>query len=110
MKASYILMTEKDAVKCEGIVGYDFWSISLEYCLPKAFGDAVLKNWSILTMDKRLLEILVCPVTKEKLIYDKVKNELVSKSAKLAYPIKEGIPIMLESEARRISDEELSSI
>jgi len=61
-------------------------------------------------MDKRLLEILVCPVTKEKLIYDKVKNELVSKSAKLAYPIKEGIPIMLESEARRISDEELSSI
>ena len=58
-------------------------------------------------MDKRLLEILVCPVTKEKLIYDKVKDELVSKSAKLAYPIKEGIPIMLESEARRISDEEL---
>ena len=37
-------MTEKDAVKCEGIVGYDFWSISLEYCLPKAFGDAVLKK------------------------------------------------------------------
>ena len=61
-------------------------------------------------MDKRLLEILVCPVTKEKLIYDKLKDELVSKSAKLAYPIKEGIPIMLESEARRISDEELSSI
>ena len=61
-------------------------------------------------MDKRLLEILVCPVTKEKLIYDKVKDELVSKSAKLAYPGKEGIPIMLESEARRISDEELSSI
>ena len=61
-------------------------------------------------MDKRLLEILVCPVTKEKLIYDKVKDELVSKSAKLAYPIKEGIPIMLESEARRIFDEELSSI
>lgn len=61
-------------------------------------------------MDKRLLEILVCPVTKEKLIYDKVKDELVSKSAKLAYPIKEGIPVMLESEARKISDEELSSI
>ena len=60
-----ILMTEKDAVKCEGIVGYDFWSISLEYCLPKAFGDAVLKKLGILTMDKRLLEILVCPVTKE---------------------------------------------
>ncbi len=39
-----ILMTEKDAVKCEGIEGYDFWSISLEYCLPKAFGEAVLKK------------------------------------------------------------------
>lgn len=61
-------------------------------------------------MDKKLLEILVCPVAKEKLIYDKAKGELVSKSAKLAYPIKEGIPIMLESEARKISDEELSSI
>ena len=61
-------------------------------------------------MDKRLLEILVCPVAKEKLVYDKVNNELISKSAKLAYPIKEGIPIMLESEARKISEEELSSI
>ncbi|OUU74284.1 MAG: tetraacyldisaccharide 4'-kinase [Methylococcaceae bacterium TMED69] len=61
-------------------------------------------------MDKRLLEILVCPVAKEKLIYDKAKDELISKSAKLAYPIKEGIPIMLESEARKISEEELSSI
>ena len=61
-------------------------------------------------MDKRLLEILVCPVAKEKLIYDKSKDELISKSAKLAYPIKEGIPIMLESEARKISEEELSSI
>ncbi len=61
-------------------------------------------------MDKRLLEILVCPVAKEKLIYDKAKDELISKSARLAYPIKEGIPIMLESEARKISEEELSSI
>ena len=61
-------------------------------------------------MDKRLLEILVCPVAKEKLIYNKVKDELISKSAKLAYPIKEGIPIMLESEARKISEEELSSL
>ena len=54
-------------------------------------------------MDKKLLGILVCPVTKGPLTYDKKKNELISKSAKLAYRIEEGIPILLESEARKIS-------
>ena len=51
-------------------------------------------------MDPRLLDILVCPVTKGPLTYDKAKQELVSQSARLAYPIRDGIPIMLESEAR----------
>lgn len=54
-------------------------------------------------MDESLLKILVCPVTKGPLVYEKKKNELISKSAKLAYPIKNGIPILLESEARKIS-------
>ena len=58
-------------------------------------------------MDKRLLEILVCPVTKGPLIYDKANQELISRSAKLAYPIRDEIPVMLESEARSLSDEEL---
>ena len=53
-------------------------------------------------MDAKLLEILVCPVTKGPLIYDKEKQELVSKSARLAYPIRDGIPVMLEDEARRL--------
>jgi|TARA_B110000003_G_scaffold276479_1_gene323205 uncharacterized protein len=53
-------------------------------------------------MDKDLLKILVCPVTKGPLIYDKKNKELISKSAKLAYPIKDGIPIMLEDQARSI--------
>jgi uncharacterized protein YbaR (Trm112 family) len=53
-------------------------------------------------MDPKLLEILVCPVTKGPLIYDKAKQELVSKSARLAYPIRDGIPVMLEEEARRL--------
>ena len=53
-------------------------------------------------MDKELLKILVCPVTKGPLVYDKDKNELISKSAKLAYPIKDGIPILLEDEARKL--------
>tara|TARA_B100000959_G_C14648409_1_gene487305 strand:- start:274 stop:462 length:189 start_codon:yes stop_codon:yes gene_type:complete len=58
-------------------------------------------------MDKKLLDILVCPVTKGPLIHDKKNNELISKSARLAYPIRDGIPIMLEDEARKISEEEL---
>ena len=58
-------------------------------------------------MDKKLLEILVCPVTKGPLIYDKEQQELISRSAKLAYPIRDEIPVMLENEARALSDEEL---
>jgi uncharacterized protein YbaR (Trm112 family) len=57
-------------------------------------------------MDTKLLKILVCPVTKGPLIYNKVKNELISKSARLAYPIKDGIPVMLEDEARKLADDE----
>jgi uncharacterized protein YbaR (Trm112 family) len=53
-------------------------------------------------VDPRLLEILVCPVTKAKLRYDKEKQELISEEAHLAYPIRDGIPIMLPDEARRI--------
>ena len=54
-------------------------------------------------MDKKLLDILVCPVTKGPLIFDKKNNELISKSAKLAYRIEDGIPILLESEARKLA-------
>lgn len=61
-------------------------------------------------MDKKLLDILVCPVTKGPLHYDKEKQELVSKSARLAYPIRDDIPVMLEDEARTISDEELEKL
>lgn len=57
-------------------------------------------------MDTKLLQILVCPVTKGPLIYNKANNELVSKSARLAYPIKDGIPVMLEDEARKLADDE----
>ncbi|MFC7737535.1 Trm112 family protein [Roseomonas sp. GCM10028921] len=55
-------------------------------------------------VDPRLLEILVCPVTKGPLRYDRAAGELVSESAGLAYPIRDGIPIMLPDEARRIGD------
>ncbi len=57
-------------------------------------------------INSKLLDILVCPVTKGPLIYDKEKNELVSKSARLAYPIRDDIPIMLEEEARPLEEGE----
>ncbi|MBI3533660.1 MAG: Trm112 family protein [Hylemonella sp.] len=58
-------------------------------------------------MDTRLLELLVCPVTKGPLEYNRDKQELISRSARLAYPIRDGIPVLLENEARTLSDEEL---
>ncbi|HEX7271859.1 MAG TPA: Trm112 family protein [Casimicrobiaceae bacterium] len=57
-------------------------------------------------MDAKLLEILVCPVTKGPLVYDRQRQELVSKSARLAYPIRDGIPVMLEEEARKLEPSE----
>ena len=54
--------------------------------------------------DPKMLELLVCPVSKGRLVYDRETNELISEKARLAYPIKDGVPIMLESEARRIED------
>jgi uncharacterized protein len=57
-------------------------------------------------MDSKLLQILVCPVTKGPLIYNKANNELVSKAARLAYPVRDGIPVMLEDEARKLEEKE----
>ena len=57
-------------------------------------------------MDPKLLELLVCPVTKGPLVYNRDQQELVSKSARLAYPVRDGIPVMLEEEARRLTPEE----
>ena len=61
-------------------------------------------------MDTKLLELLVCPVTKGPLIYDRERQELMSRSARLAYPVRDGIPVMLEAEARTLSDEELEAL
>ena len=56
-------------------------------------------------VDPRLLEVLVCPLTRGPLEYDRVKSELISRKAKLAYPIRDGVPIMLAEEARPLEDE-----
>lgn len=57
-------------------------------------------------MDKRLLDILVCPVCKGALVYDKSRQELICKRDRLAYPIRDDIPVMLEDEARQLSPDE----
>ncbi|WP_339914649.1 Trm112 family protein [uncultured Brevundimonas sp.] len=54
------------------------------------------------SVDPRLLETLICPVTRGRLTYDRTRQELVSKGAKLAYPIRDGVPIMLPDEARKL--------
>jgi uncharacterized protein YbaR (Trm112 family) len=61
-------------------------------------------------MDAKLLEILVCPVTKGPLVYDRERQELVSRSARLAYPIRDGIPVLLEDEARKLTPEEVDAL
>jgi len=62
------------------------------------------QNGKTRKVDRKLLEILVCPVTKTTLEYDAGAQELISPAAKLAYPIRDGIPILLEEEARRLED------
>ncbi len=57
-------------------------------------------------IDPRLLEVLVCPLTHGRLDYDRARGELVSRSARLAYPIRDGVPIMLPEEARELADGE----
>jgi uncharacterized protein YbaR (Trm112 family) len=61
-------------------------------------------------MDTKLLELLVCPVTKGPLTFDREKQELISRSARLAYPVRDGIPILLENEARVLTDEEIEKL
>ena len=61
-------------------------------------------------MDKHLLDILVDPVTKGPLVYDKKNQELLSRSARLVYPVRDGIPVMLPEEARELTAEEIENI
>ena len=60
--------------------------------------------------DPRVLELLVCPVTKAALSYDEARQELISRAARLAYPIRDGIPVMMPDEARALDDEELRNL
>ena len=111
-----VLMTEKDAVKCARFDEARMWAVPVSAAIDPALVEAVLSHIGGRKapatvarrrhrMDHRLLDILVCPVTKGPLTYDKARQELVSEAARLAYPIRDGIPVMLESEARRLDPE-----
>jgi len=64
----------------------------------------MINNMAKKEVDPKLLEILVCPLTKGPLEYDRASQELISKKAGVAYPVRDGIPVMLEDEARRLKD------
>jgi uncharacterized protein YbaR (Trm112 family) len=72
--------------------------------------DPTAKDQGVNRADPRLLEILICPRTKTPLVYDEARQELISRAARLAYPIRDGIPIMLEEEARPLDDDELRAL
>jgi uncharacterized protein YbaR (Trm112 family) len=59
-------------------------------------------------MESKLLQLLVCPITKGPLQFDSKRNELISQGAKLAYPVRDGLPVLLEAEARQLADSEIS--
>jgi len=61
-------------------------------------------------MDAKLLELLVCPITKGPLDWDRARSELISRSARLAYPVRDGIPVLLEAQARSLGDDELAAL
>jgi len=73
---------------------------------PEAGGDA----GSAFHTDRRVLTMLVCPCTRTELIYDAVRQELISRAARLAYPIRDGVPVMARDEARPLDDDELRAL
>jgi len=74
---------------------------------PEPQGSTAPQRSTAVAVDRKLLEMLVCPVTRQPLEYRRERQELVSKAARLAFPIRDGIPIMLAEEARVLGDDEL---
>ncbi len=96
-------MTEKDAVKCAAFADERCWYLPVRASVDPAL---VALRRGERSVDSKLLEMLVCPVTKGPLTFDREKQELISKSARLAYPVRDGIPVMLEEEARKLTPAE----
>jgi tetraacyldisaccharide 4'-kinase len=94
-----VLMTEKDAVKCAKLAHADCWYLPVSAAFSAADARALLRR---VIMDARLLELLACPVCKGPLrhVRGALAEELICRADRLAFPVREGIPVMLEEEAR----------
>jgi tetraacyldisaccharide 4'-kinase len=98
-----VLMTEKDAVKCRGIATARHWYLPVRAEFSAADANLLLRR---VFMDARLLEILVCPLCKGPLQYEKAGGELICRAERLAFPIRDGVPVMLEEEARALASDD----
>lgn len=105
-EAEIILVSEEDAVKCLHLHDERIWVLQQEYRVDPGLREIILNKLREKFMDPKLLDILVCPLCKGPLIYKKDQQELICKADRLAYSIRDGIPVMLEDEARRLPDEE----
>lgn len=104
--AEIILLREEDAVKCLDQANERFWVLHEEITINIGLREIILKKLREKFMDPKLLDILVCPLCKGPLIYKKNEKELICKPDRLAFPIRDGIPVMLEEEARKLPAEE----
>ncbi len=105
-EAQMILMPWEDAVKCLSINDTRIWYPWQQSLIEPGLREIILQKLREKFMDPKLLDILVCPLCKGPLIYKKDAQELICKPDRLAYPIRDGIPVMLEDEARAIPPEE----
>ncbi len=94
-----LLMTEKDAVKCRGFAQPEHWYLPVQAIFSDTDTHRLLGR---IMMEARLLDLLVCPLCKGPLVFDKSSQELVCRAERLAYPVRDGIPVMLEEEARQL--------
>jgi tetraacyldisaccharide 4'-kinase len=106
-----VLMTEKDAVKCLAFAGKQHWYLPVQACPEPEFAEKLLTTLrEKIMIDKKLLDILACPLCKSPLRYDKAAQELICRADRLAFPIRDDIPVMLEDEARQLTSEETEAL
>ena len=106
LNADIILIKEEDAVKCLNFIDDRFWILKSSVVAKASLQTMILNKLREKFMDTKLLDILVCPLCKGSLIYRKTERELICKRDRLAFPIRDGIPIMLQEEARLLPPEE----
>ncbi len=106
LNTDIILIKEEDAVKCLSVIDDRFWILKESIVANTALQVMLLNKLREKFMDTKLLDILVCPLCKGSLVYKKIEKELICKRDRLAFPIRDGIPIMLEDGARLLPPEE----